>query len=560
MGEKYDLNDLGYKYKGIASVKSKTIKLGPWTIIDVPEDVNDEKARSFVRNFIKKIVAVEIPTSLVCNLRCEYCYIDDPRMKNKKVTKDQVWKILEYCSELFPGLSKDKKIRENVNKKAVAHLSPWGAEPFMNISTLETLYEFAHKYYGKDNYKINTSTNGTIWNERVKQLFINLINDNAFKSIQVSLDGPKFLQDKARPTVDGKGSFESIKQFIFNLKELAKELNIKRKLHTFCSTIHLSDDNFVENWLAAAEFFSTPNTWHTSLPVLPMRMSGEDMQTSTEIEKFIKAQSLMLELVKKRAKEGITVADFYSYKLFGDFAAHSKNAFPYCSALNTQIGIDIDGSLYPCHGPITTPTYKPFLWFGNLFDKVISYKLLYRNFSYQYGTLWTKGKCSTCPIYNYATGNVCWSCPSHNLAITGEPSMDSVLRCMAYTESFKYWIEIAKITLDNPLLNDIPADWYNNLSEFNKTEFKNKKLKVFDEKIHFDMNYDGMIANAIERFDIMLRDKSGYLKLTDKWWKMDDYYEKSISNLNDKVDIKKEVEAFTEMLKQEINNKRNKNV
>ncbi len=538
MHEKYDLTDIGYKYKGIASVKSKTLKLGPWTITDVPEDIDNDKVLSFVKNFLNNIVALEIPTSLVCNLRCRYCYIDDPRMKNKKVSSEQVTELLDTCSEIFPGLSKDEETRKTVGRGKV-YLSPWGAEPFMNIPTLEAMYEFGHKYYGKEKYVMSTSTNGTIWNKRAEMLFRNLIKDKAFSSIQVSLDGPKQLQDYARPTVDGKGTYDKIKEFTSHLNELAKELDIKRRLYTFCSTIHLIDDEFADNWIDAAEFFSEPGVWHTTLPTLPMRMSGEDMANDEHIKKFVDAQRRMLELVIRKAKEGITVVDFYTYKLFGNTSAHSRNAFPYCSALNSQIGVDFDGSLYPCHGPITSPEYKPFLWIGNVFDKVISYKLLFRNFSYQYGTLWTRGKCTTCPLYNFATGNVCWSCPAHNLAMTGEPSTDSILKCIAYTESFKYWIQIAKITLSNPVLDDIPSPrtcpspdasslWFNDLPELDYSEFTNKKLDVIDPRSHFEMEYDGMIANAVEKFDIMKRDEAGYLQFVDNWWKFDNYFNETL--------------------------------
>jgi len=556
---KYDLPDIGIKYKGVASVPTRTIEWCGLNIIDVPVDVPDQEAISFVKNFINNIVALEVPTSLVCNLRCVYCYIDDPRMKNKYVTRDQVFKILDNASEMFPGLSKDENIRKSISrsrKDAKVYLSPWGAEPFMNIPTLEMMYEFAHEYYGKNNYELSTSTNGTIWNKRVEQFFTNLYNDGAFKDIQISLDGPKWLQDKARPHANGQGSYDKIEEFSIYLKKLMKSLGYDKKPLHYCSTIHLVDDNFVSNWIAAAEFFSTPNEWFTSLPVLPMRMSGEDMQNEDHVQKFVEAQRLMADLVKKRAKQGITVCDFYTFKLFGNISAHSINAFPYCSALNTQIGIDIDGSIYPCHGPVTTPSYKPFLWFGNVFEKVISYRQLFRNFSYQYGTLWTRGKCTTCPLFNFASGNLCWSCPAHNLAITGEPSIDSAVRCVAYNESFKYWVEIAKITLDNPILKDIPYDWYND-STLNMKEFKNKKIKVLRDKMHFDMEYDAMMANAISRFDIMERRDAGKFGMVDSWWTFDDFIDEV--NGKKKINIKQEVKKYVSMLKEELQKKEKSN-
>jgi len=519
---KYDLTDIGLMYRGVSSVSSYKTQLDNWEIIDIPEDVPEDKAKLFVSNFLSKICAIEIPTSLTCNLRCRYCYIDDPRMKNKKVSTDNVERILEESSEMFDGLSKNKEIRLKTNKNGIVYLSPWGAEPFANVATLELMRDWALKNYGK-NYKLSTSTNGTIWNDRIKKLICNLIDDNAFSSIQVSLDGPSDLQNHQRPFLGGNPSFGKVKEFVTQIEKISDKKQLKKKLYSFCSTIHLVDDNFVENWISAADFFSIPNQWHTSLPVLPMRMSGEDMLSKEYVDRFVDAQKEMVKLVKFKVKNGINVVDFYTSKLFSNTANRSRNAFPYCSALNTQIGIDMDGSIYPCHGPITTPMYKPFLWYGNVFDKQISYKQLYRNFSYQYGTMWTKSKCSHCPIYNYTSGNICWSCPAHNLSITGEPSIDSVLKCIAYNESFKYWIQIAKMTIDNPILKDIPAGWFNDMDE-NLPQHEHL-LSAMSPGSHFDMNYDGLLTNSINKFTYKLKEN---IPLSDKWWDFDDFKEISL--------------------------------
>ncbi|MBU0847674.1 4Fe-4S cluster-binding domain-containing protein [Patescibacteria group bacterium] len=505
---KYDLDDLGYQYRGAASTKLDKMEIGPWTIIDIPQHVDNVEQE--VKTFLDKIVAVEIPTSLKCNLRCKYCYISDPRMKNKEVSKEIVTKILEEFSKKFPKW---------IDNKDKVFISPWGAEPFMNIDTLEACYEFLHEKYGKDKYVLGTSTNGTIWSKRTSEWFTNLINDNALRDIQISLDGPPEVHDRYRPLAGGKPTFKLIESFSKNFFDLMKELGVKEKKHHFCSTIHLLDPEFPNMWTKAAEFFSEPNQWYTSLPNLPMRMSGEDLYSVREIERFIEAQKLILEVIRKRAKEGINVIDFYTSKLFMDIQCRTKNAFPFCSAMNSQLGIDVDGSIYPCHGPITTPEYKPYLWIGNLFDGVISYSKLKRNLYYQYGSIWNRAKCVSCPIYHYSSGSICWSCPPHNLAVTGEPSIDNVLKCIAYTESFPYWIEIAKINgINNKILEELPKEYNIRPKDINKNS-----LKIDYSKFnHYDRNYDGIIDKAVNKVcgkDLDTRD----LFYTDKWWKFDNF-------------------------------------
>ena len=511
---KYDLPDLGCHYKGAATTASKELDIGPWHITNIPKDIDSSKAENDVKRFLNKICALEIPTSLKCNLRCKYCYIEDLRMKNKNVSKDIVLRILSESSKMFPGL-----LKQNVNKNKKAHFTAWGAEPFVNIDTLETMYEFAHEHYGKDNYKLGLSTNGTIWSKRIEQFFINAVKDNAVTDIQISLDGPPEVQNRNRPYINGKPSFQDVEKFTQNFELTMKDLNLKNKIHHFCSTIHLIDEDFDDVWIKAARFFSEPNKWWTSLPALPMRMSGEDMYGEDEINKFIRAQKLMLDLVKERAKEGILMVDFYTNKLFGNIQCKSKNAFPFCSAMNSQIGVDLDGCMYPCHGAITTPMYKPWLWFGNLFDKVISYTQMMRNIYYQFNS-WNRGKCTSCPLYHYSTGSVCWSCAPHNLSVTGEPTIDNLMKCKAYMESFPYWVEIAKMNIDNPILQEIPGEVAIQAS---------RKLKAVKDTMHFDRNFDGIIWASIRKIygkDIPINK----LHYTDTWWNFDNFNKKIQSN------------------------------
>jgi radical SAM protein with 4Fe4S-binding SPASM domain len=429
---------------------------------------------------------------------------------------------------MFPRLSPDKNIRKSLHHDTKVYISPWGAEPLANYETLKAVYDFCHDNYGKDQYSIHTSTNGTIYNEQIEKLLIAFMNDNAFNSIQVSLDGPEELQNYQRPTTSGNESFSKIEKFCKNLNSVGRDLKLKRRLYSFCSTIHITDDKFIDNWNSAAEYFSEPNQWHSNLPSLPMRMSGEDLCNEVHINRFVEAQKEILEIVKKRAKQGISVFDFYTGKLFGSYSCKSKNAYPYCSALNTQIAVDVDGSLYPCHGPVTSPLYKPFLWFGNLFEKNISFKNLFRNFNYQYGILWSLGKCESCPINKFTRGNICWSCPPHNLALTGEPSMDSPLKCVAYSESFKYWIAIAKIVFGDKYISEIPNDWFNNI-DLNTNEFKNKKINnPIPKNVHFDQNYNGILDNAVNMFNVEENNLDcGHEKYTTSWWEFDNFFEVS---------------------------------
>jgi len=510
---RFDLTDLGYLYHGPASPAMKSEKFEDWTIIDIPSDVDTAKAKVYVFQFLNNVCAIEIPSSLVCNLRCTYCYITDPRMKCKHVSRDVVRKIIETSAKLFPKLRKPN---------STIHITPWGAEPVCNIDTLEEIYESGKRLFG-EYFRTSTSTNGTIWNERLERLFESLLKEGHLNDLQISLDGPEWVQNRYRPFLDGRGSFDKVKEFTLAFRDLCSKLS-KTGVDHFCSTIHVSDEKYVEAWRDAAIFFTEPDTWHFA-PSLPMRVSALDFDKEENCYKFIEAQKQTHEVIKRRVKEGIPCCDFYTHKLFMDVSCRSRNSFSYCSAMNSQIGIDIDGSIYLCHGPITTPRMKPLMWLGNIFDKVISYQKIIRNMSWMYNVHY-RSKCVTCPLHYYTTGNICWSCPPHNMDATGEPSIDYIQKCPVYCECFKYWFANALMIVRNPILDKIPRDaWftkgidYDNLPQIPDEQ----KMVVPEYDCHFDPNYDGLLMHAIRRYTGSEPEHNVYL--CGDWWRYFDYFE-----------------------------------
>jgi uncharacterized protein len=507
---KYDLTDLGYKYKGAATTKSYDIEYMKWNITNIPIHIDRSTVESDFKHFIDRIYVFSVPTSYQCNLSCKYCYIEDPRMKNKDVSKERILKILENIKEMFPKAQSD-------NDKI--HISFCCAEPFMNMDTLETVHEFGLENY-KNRFEYDITTNGTIWSERVEKFLMSA--KDMTKRIQISLDGPQHIQDINRPYRNGKGSFKDVENFTKNLILLYYDMNIDN-VHHLASTVHLQNLNFAENWRDAAIFFSEPNTWHTTLPYLPMRMSGENMNDE-EIKRFVNAQKMLLEVIKNRANEGVLALDFYTSNLFGNVSCKTPKCFPGCSSMNTEISIDIDGGMYPCHGALTRLTYKPWLWFGNLFDKTIDYSKFKRNLHYQFG-IWNRAKCTDCQIYHYTSGsmNVCWTCAPRSLTAFNEPFIDSLTMCKAHNEGLPYWVEIAKMNITgNPILDeiDIPIK----LSE-------NTLNVEIDED--FDKYFDNIISTSIKKL-YGKKIENNDCHYDDTWWKWDTYFDE----VNKKGDVK----------------------
>jgi len=506
----WDLNIYGFSTIGPATPKEYSINLGDWEIIDIPFDVDKEEAKRYISNFLDKIVAIEMPTSLQCNLRCKYCYITNPKYKNTVVKSSQIEKIINNVKNLLPNFKE--------NSKEKIYFTPWGAEPLININTIEVIYNKIKEFNYK-NVTMNFSTNATILNEKVKDILYKLIDKDIIKDIQVSIDGPPDIQNYYRPFLNDSPSFDSVVEFVKWIKEIEREK--KKKILHFCSTIYLRDENFINDWYKATDFFSDKDNELFFTQVMPSRMSGEDLTNDEMVEIFVEAMRQSTDLLTKKAKnQNIGLVDFYTNKLFGIPSACSRTAYPYCSALNTQIAIDLDGSLYPCHGPITNPiNEKPWVWFGNIFEKKISYRRLKRAIFSLYGGTIFKGKCNDCIIYQLTRSPICWSCYSHNLAVSNEPLTDSIYRCFAFNKSFKYWLIQALVSIENSYVFPLLTKKMIEFLGIEKIESNVKNKISYKTSSKYTYGYDGVLVNACKKMEKNIS-FGGYVS---EWWRMDDF-------------------------------------
>ena len=105
----------------------------------------------------------------------------------------------------------DKIIQEIVSKgiKQINRLILFGGEPFLNIELFVYFIEKLSKFLNI--LKVETVTNGTVLNHRVKHML------NKFHPfLTISLDGPEVVHDRLR----GKGSHRKTLRFIKYLKSI----------------------------------------------------------------------------------------------------------------------------------------------------------------------------------------------------------------------------------------------------------------------------------------------------------------------------------------------------
>lgn len=161
------------------------------------DDLNNNTKTKNDYNILKKVV---INISNSCNLSCTYCYADGGNygMMNRLMDIDTADKIIDQLNSR--GI------------QCIKRLILFGGEPFLNIDLFIYIIEQLSKNI--EIQKIETVTNGTVLNKKVKTMI-----NNYHPFLTVSLDGPQSIHDKLR----GKGSHRRTLNFIQYLKEIDYE-------------------------------------------------------------------------------------------------------------------------------------------------------------------------------------------------------------------------------------------------------------------------------------------------------------------------------------------------
>lgn len=424
--------------KGVAKMTSYNSKLNDyWSITNIPDDIPEYVAKENVNNFLTGIVAFEVPSSLKCNLDCDYCYIREKWKKNTYISIDDIKNIIK--------LGIDNIINFNYKNNDEHAITSWGAEPLCNLDSLEFMIDECIK----NKLKFSMSTNGTIVNDRVKQLMHKLFANGLTNSIQVSLDGPAEIHNLHRKTISGKDTFDNLVMFLNMLNEIQAELKIDHRLFTICGTLEINEDT-TDLFMKSVKWFSDPSCIAFNR-IIPIRLENSLTYNRKSKEIFIKTIQKFHEYAIDYYRDtGISILDFYTARLFE--SQDRVTGLPSCSAMRSQLAIDDDGSLYMCHGPITSTKIKPYTWFGNLFDGVIDYCALISNIDYKNSPLLYSAVCMSCPLTEPdITGSICITCPINNLLFNGNFIHYDHFRCEAFKECLPYFRDIHRIFKESEL-------------------------------------------------------------------------------------------------------------
>ncbi len=260
-----------------------------------------------------------------CNMACTYCF--EPKKQQNKMTKQQ---ILDFVESL-PSV----------------RIMMFGGEPFLDIDLFTDLYDAieakqmneALKKQLLESFTLrdNLITNGTLIEKNldiIKKYHI---------GVQISLDGPKEINDLGRIYANGKGSFDDIMRAI----DVCVENDITWCTHGAVTPASFSqlDAIFALNWNIAKRQHKG------DLEAAIQSQGGNNFQiifeaeyTDTDIDNLLIGQekvfNAILSLEELTRDQQIRLLQQY-------FCRHGSA----CIAGNIIFAVDRDLNVYPCHRP-----------------------------------------------------------------------------------------------------------------------------------------------------------------------------------------------------------------
>ncbi|MCL2013469.1 MAG: thioether cross-link-forming SCIFF peptide maturase [Oscillospiraceae bacterium] len=143
-----------------------------------------------------------------CNLRCKYCFADKGTFGQEKE-----WMRAETGIAAIDFLAANSSFRTNLE------VDFFGGEPLMNYEVVRTVVDYARgieKDLGR-RFRFTLTTNGLALNDAIIE-HINREIDN----VVLSLDGRREVNDRMRPRIDGKSSYDIVVEKFQKLVKLRR--------------------------------------------------------------------------------------------------------------------------------------------------------------------------------------------------------------------------------------------------------------------------------------------------------------------------------------------------
>lgn len=326
-----------------------------------------------------------------CNLRCKYCFASTGDFgTGHRMTMD-----FDTAKRAIDWVVAKSGKRRNIE------VDFFGGEPLMAMDTVKRTVEYARSLEEKYDkvFRFTITTNGILLDDET----IDYIN-REMSNVVLSLDGRGEVNDRMRPTVNGKGSYEIIVPKFQKLvagrgtKDYYVRGTFTRDNLDFSKDVlHMGDLGFRH---VSVEPCSGPAND-------PFAIREEDLgRVEEEYEKLAK---LLMD------RKDINFFHFNVDLAQGPCVIKRLRG---CGAGCEYVAITPDGDIYPCHQFVGKEEFRMGSVYDGSFDMEISGQFAQQN-------VYTRPACRTCWARFYCSGG----CSASNLLVNGDIITSNEVAC-----------------------------------------------------------------------------------------------------------------------------------
>lgn len=329
-----------------------------------------------------------------CNLRCKYCFAStgDFGVGRKLLPLETGKKAIDF-------LLKNSKTRKNLE------LDFFGGEPLMNLDVVKGVVEYARskeKEYDKC-FRFTITTNGVLLDDDA----IEYINKE-MSNVVLSIDGRPEVNDRMRPAINGKGSYDVIMPKFKSLVEKRGHSNYyvrgtftKYNLDFAEDVINLYKEGFDQ--ISVEPVVASPS--------FDYALTKEDLPVI-----FNEYERLARYMIN--AEKDKNSFNFFHFMLDLEQGPCAIKRLRGCGCGNEYVAVTPEGDIYPCHQFVGMDEWK----MGNLNTGELNQEM--KN-EFARANIYSKTECRECWAKFYCSGG----CNANNLQYAGNILTAHKLSC-----------------------------------------------------------------------------------------------------------------------------------
>ena len=298
----------------------------------VPEEWDQHVLDKFAEKPLAGFFSLWLVVAQTCNIGCTYCVVEADTQTRNLPELPELAKVHKGLMTEEVAIRALEVFRESLDRhrQPFAKLTLYGGEPLINRKLLKTVVPLARalRWQGQQQpLEILCFTNGHVYDDELTQVFLD--HD---VTVGISLDGTKEINDAARVTHDGAGTYDRTVSSYWKYKEAGLRVGLSCTIgnHNKGQLLHVVR-HMVEDLNAPSIQFQTP------IQVMDGSPNYIDMHevARESLNAFEFAQ-------KAGVEEGLALRRLTSF-------AAGRFHYRDCAAVGGELAVSPDGTTGPCH-------------------------------------------------------------------------------------------------------------------------------------------------------------------------------------------------------------------